>query len=278
MKVELQNASDLSHFRVPGLNYSVTYIDDPADLQRIPSPFFVIGNGTNLLMVHPQTTPIVSLRNLHTLEFLPSNKVRVSAGVLMPQLITESKSKELGGLEFTYPIPCSVGGALAQNFGAHGKEMSSLVRQILYYDPQKKKIGKIALENMSSYFGYRSSLFKEKGWVILEAVLALTARPPRQIEADLRAVTSLRQKNYPLHHTCGSIFKNPVDHYAGKLLDECGLRGYPFGTLCTSSSHANVIISNPQSTPEEILELIAFMKQTVFQQKHIDLEEELTVY
>jgi UDP-N-acetylmuramate dehydrogenase len=256
----------------------VTYIQDPLELASLPSPITLIGSGTNRLWVNSQHSLLVSLKELNTLTFFNDGLVRVGAGVILPTLINESKGLRFGGLEFTWPIPATIGGAITQNFGAFNAHLGNFVRSITVFDPLTKEISVVSIDNEEDWFSYRYSRIKKEGLVLIDATLKLELIDPSDIQSDLDSIQSKRISRHPLPHTCGSVFKNPPHVPAGKLLEDCGFKWFHLGPVQTAVNHANVIIADPKATTQDIFDLIRMLQKEVHSKTGIPLELELDVY
>ena len=240
----------------------------------------VIGAGTNFLFVKKQleTDTFVSLKKFNKVAF-ENNKVTVGAGVLLPTLIALAKKNSLGGLEFTYPVPASVGGAVYQNFGAYGKEICNYVASVRAYDFLSGKFLDFdTSNNQDKFFSYRDSYFKQHKLIITAISLTLEKSDSENIKNLLKEVSNKRHASYPNRKTCGSVFKNGNNFFAGKLLEDAGFKGYKQGNVQISSNHANVIICTNNATCLEIYKLIQNMKQTVYDKFQVELEVELMIY
>ncbi len=270
------NAKKLSHFQAIGPDYEVTYIEDLSELKTLSGPITPIGTGTNRLWLNRQHSTLISLKPLNHVHFLKDGLVTVGAGVTLPSLINKAKEKGLGGLAFTWPIPASLGGALAQNFGAYQSQIGTLVRSMTVYSPKTKTISTLSPE--TDWFSYRHSQLKTDGLVLIEATLQLNPIDLSLIQTELDTFQQQRTSRYPLHHTCGSVFKNPPNIPAGKLLDDCGLKGFRMGPARTAEGHANVILADNDATTQDIHDLIQYLQHTVLDQTGVTLELELEIY
>ncbi len=270
------NAKQLSHFQAVGPDYNVTFIEDASELAALDQPFTLLGAGTNRLWLNPQHSPLISLKPLNYVHFFEGGLVTVGAGAMLPIVINQAKEKGLGGLAFTWPIPASLGGALAQNFGAYQSQIGTLVRSMTVYSPLTKTL--LTLSPETDWFSYRHSRLKTDGLVLIEATLQLEPMDPSHIQTELDSIRHQRTKRYPLHHTCGSVFKNPANIPAGKLLDDCGLKGYRRGAVHTAEGHANIILADSGSTTQDIADMIQHLQCTVLEQTGVTLEIELEIY
>lgn len=271
------NAKRLSHFQAVGPDYNITFIEDAAELATLDQPFTLLGAGTNRLWLNPQHSPLISLKPLNHVHFRGgSGLVTVGAGATLPIVINQAKEKGLGGLAFTWPIPASLGGALAQNFGAYQSQIGTLVRSMTVYSPLTQTLSTLSPE--TGWFSYRQSRLKTDGLVLIEATLQLKPMDPSHIQTELDAIRRQRTSRYPLHHTCGSVFQNPSPVPAGKLLEDCGLKGFRMGPVHTAEGHANIIVADSNATTQDIADLIQHLQRTVLDQVSVALELELAVY
>jgi UDP-N-acetylmuramate dehydrogenase len=275
MIVKTLKASELSFSKHIGNDYKIHFLNKLSEANEIAETAFILGNGTNTLFHNTQNTQIVSLKNLSKIQ-IEENFVNAEAGILLPELIHKLKSSNLGGLEFTYPIPASLGGAITQNFSAYNKTIGDLIISICCYDKKKKTIHNLNKEQC--YFDYRSSIFKNKNLVILSANLLLENNNKETITKNCEAIKQKRINNYPISRTLGSIFKNPSGMSAGKIIDECGLKGYKHKSVKICDNHANVFVFNKNSSTNDALELIYLIKQTVKNRFQIELIEEIIIY
>ncbi len=278
MQVKTLNAKQLSNFKALGQDYNVHFLENILEAAEINEPFFLLGKGTNVLLVTPQHDIIVSTKLLDKITFLGGTLVQTEAGVSLPELINQAKRKNLGGLEFTFPVPASVGGAIYQNFGAYAQEIGTYVKEVTTYSQITKEIVKHKINNQQDFFSYRDSYFKQNKLVILKALFSLTEMEPENIENKLSEVSSKRLALYPMSNTLGSIFKNGETYSTGKILDELGMKGFAYKHSQVCTNHANVIIATKQSRCLELLELITILKKTAKTKKNIELYEEIFIY
>ncbi|MDD5456534.1 MAG: UDP-N-acetylmuramate dehydrogenase [Candidatus Margulisbacteria bacterium] len=270
------NASKLSNLWATGLDYRVIYPENIEELLAIKEPYIVIGNGTNSFYLNPQKEAFVSLKLLKKITILPDCQIEAEAGVLLPEIIAKAKKFSLSGLEFTYPVPASLGGAIVQNFGAYDEEISNLLKKITVLNPKTKIISEIKITSKQKIFSYRSSTLKKEGLVLLNATLQFHKDTLDNINKKLSEMTYKRKNLYPLNHTLGSVFLNTKEYSAGKLLDEAGLKGFQYKNTFVSKQHANVIITK-NSSVQEVNELIQIMKKKVKEKFKIELKEEIVI-
>ena len=277
MSIKTVKAQRLSNFNSIGRDYDVIYLKNSSELHDIANNFIILGNGTNSLFVSEQSNPFVSLKEMTAVKFLNSYTIEAEAGILLPNLITQLKKKSLGGLEFTYPVPATLGAAVYQNFGAFGKEIGFMVKKVTVFDKTEQRFYSIDTHNTAEYFFYRDSYFKQHQLVITNITMELPTLSEHEVNDQLNAISNKRQSIYPLKKTLGSIFLNTPECSAGKLLDEAGLKGKVHNGAYVSEQHANIII-NKSASSEDIYDLIQLMKTSVKKKANISLKEEIFIY
>lgn len=233
-------------------------------------PFHVVGKGSNSLFSDEGFNGLVIHNQIAFFEIQDVN-VHVGAGYSFSLLGIKTAKAGLGGLEFASGIPGSVGGAIFMNAGANGGQTSDVVEEVTFVT-QNGTIENIPKEPLD--FSYRKSCFHHRAGVIAAAKFRLkhdlTAR-----EKQL-AIIEYRKKTQPLQEmSCGCIFRNPSQAYAGQLIEQCGLKGLRVGGAEVSTHHANFIINKEGSTARDVLELIQKIKTCVKEQTGIELEMEL---
>ncbi len=234
----------------------------------------ILGNGSNLLFSDKVYDGVlIRLSEFNDLEFLGKNKIRVGAGYSLMKLSLLTAKKSLTGLEFASGIPGTVGGAVYMNAGAYKSDMGYVVQQVKVLTPEENII---TFENREMDFHYRSSyLQKHPGYICLEVILKLEEGSRNAIEEVIRERRKRRVASQPLEYpSAGSVFRNPEGNFAGKLIEDCGLRGYQQGGAQVSEKHANFIINKKNATSEEIRNLIEYVHDTVLKKYKIDLKIE----
>jgi UDP-N-acetylmuramate dehydrogenase len=275
MLISTLNAKELSYSHCLGENYIIHFPENISDLNEIHEDAFILGRGTNTLFKNKQKGQIVSLSKLTNYE-VKGNIVYADAGITLPTLINKLMTYNLGGLEFTYPILTSLGGAVYQNFGAYERTISELIIEVNCFN--KKNKTQKTLTKQECLFNYRSSVFKANDYIITSVTLLLEKIDKTLIEKNCEHFKIKRETAYPLSYNLGSIFKNPTGLSAGKLIDECGLKGYEYKTVKVCNTHANIILCNKNSTSEDFLKLIEIIKLKVKSKTDINLELEIVIY
>jgi UDP-N-acetylmuramate dehydrogenase len=245
-------------------------------LNRDQVPYLVIGAATNTLFAAPEL-PGLTIKLATRALSITDEIVSVSAGYLMPKLGAETAKAGLAGLEFAAGVPGSVGGSVFGNAGAFGGEVRDQLRSVEVIDEQGERRNVRADE---CGFAYRDSVFKAERdrWVILGATFATRKEPAAQVRARLLAVQKHRRATQPIEQrSLGSTFKNPPGDSAGRLIDAAGLKGMQIGGAQISPKHANFIVNLGGASANDVLALMAEMRERVFERFGIELEPEIRV-
>jgi UDP-N-acetylmuramate dehydrogenase len=242
--------------------------------KKIKSPFFILGQGSNLLISDKGFIGFV-VRLQVTGYRLKGNTIYAEAGVLLSRLVSLALENNLTGLEWAVGIPGTVGGAINGNAGAFGQSMAEMVKEVEVYDVKNKKVRN--LKNKNCKFSYRESIFKNnKDLIIISANLRLKKGNKGKIKQKIKEYLKQRIKTQPLKlPSIGSIFKNPEGLFAGELIEKCGLKGKRIGDVKISEKHANFIINLGKGKAKEVRKLITFIKKKVKERFGITLEEEI---
>lgn len=234
----------------------------------------VIGNGSNLLFSDKNFDGvIIRLTELTDIQFLSYNKIRVEAGYSLPKLSLLVAKKGLAGLEFASGIPGTVGGAIFMNAGAYKSDMGYIVQSVRVLTPDCKII---TFENREMDFHYRSSfLQKHPEYICLDAVIKLKKGDKELLDEVIKERRARRIESQPLEYpSAGSVFRNPEGNFAGKLIEDLGLKGYRIGGAMVSEKHANFIINYDNATSDDIKNLIDYVHDRVMNEYNIDLKIE----
>lgn len=240
-------------------------------------PYLVIGRGSNLLISDAGVEgAVIRLGNgLNELE-IEGNTVTVGAGYSLVALSTLVSRQGLSGLEFASGIPGSVGGSVYMNAGAHGSEMKKVVKKVLIL----LEDGTIRwFTNEEMKFSYRTSVLqKEIKGIILKVVFELTEGNKEEIISQMQNNKDYRKTTQPYNMPCsGSVFRNPLPNYAGKLIEEANLKGYSIGGAQVSLMHANFIVNANNATTSDIMDLITYIKKTIYDLNRIELLTEVEI-
>ena len=240
---------------------------------------YIIGNGSNLLVSDEGIRGIVAKIKFDSVETIKDKediKVRVGAGCKVMALAQFLKNKGITGFEEFAGIPGTIGGAIYMNAGAYGKEMKDVIIDTKVFNKETKDIE--ILKNEDQKLEYRSSIFKNKKYVILETTLRLQKGKAEEIEKKLNDYLLQRKEKQPLEYpSAGSTFKRGEGFITAKLIDECGLKGYKIGGAQISEKHAGFIINKDNATTKDILDLIEYTKKKVFEKFGVQIEEEIEI-
>ena len=238
-------------------------------------PFYVIGSGSNLLVADDGLAGTViklggSLRGLQ----MTGQTIIAEAGVPLPFLARKAAEHNLSGLEFAAGIPGTIGGAVVMNAGAYQSQMSDIVTGVTCCDAEGKLL---TLSTEQCGFSYRNSRFKQqKDLVVVSVQLELKAGKKEEILAQMQKNTTARNaKQHVEYPSAGSIFKNPPQDAAGRLVELVGAKGWRQGGAMVSEKHSNFIINTGAATCEDVLQLVKKVKQAVLDKTGVLLEEEI---
>jgi len=233
-------------------------------------PYFVFGNGSNILF-RDEGYNGVAIKIQNSKLKIQNSTVTAGAGVLLSEAIMKSTDAGLTGLEWGIGIPGTVGGCVAGNCGAFGKSISESVKKIKTLDKEysKEECG----------FCYRDSKFKniDNKEIILEIELELEKSNKEKIKQEIKNNLMQRKNRIPSYPSVGCVFKNPKPLSAGKLIEQCGLKGTRIGGAQVSEIQANFIVNLDNATSKDVLELIKLCKQKVKEKFNIDLEAEIVI-
>ena len=237
-------------------------------LKKYSIKYLILGNGSNVILPPYYDGIIIKLSNFSECN-IKGNEVVVGAGYMFNKLSSELSNMEYTGYEWAVGIPGTVGGCIYNNAGAYKMSMSDLLISVTVL--KNDEIIELSCDECN--FGYRTSLFKEeKDYIILSCKLKLHKGNLDEIKSLISDRTKRRMETQPLNYpSCGSVFRNPDNIPAGKVIEEVGLKGYSIGGAKVSELHANFIINTGEATSEEIIKLINFIKDKVKNETDIDL-------
>ncbi len=236
--------------------------------------YTVIGNGTNVLFSDEGYRGVV-IFTTHLKKIRKNrNTIFAECGVSMTALANYAQKNGLTGLEFAYGIPGSVGGAVFMNAGAYDGEIKNVLQKSSYFDTSLSK--RFDLYNAGHKFAYRSSIYETNDNVILSATFELKPGDPLEIKAKMDGFMKARKEKQPLEYpSAGSTFKRCEGHYTAKMIDEAGLKGFSVGGACVSEKHAGFVINKGNATSKDIKELVAIIKEKIYEIHGINIEEEI---
>jgi len=234
----------------------------------------VLGNGSNVLFPDAGYDGIIlHLEDGFSGLELSGETVRCGAGVSLTHLCRFALEHSLTGLEFAYGIPGSVGGAAFMNAGAYGGEMKDVVSRCFHVTPSGE-VGSLSGDALD--FGYRNSAYKRNGCVVTAVEFCLKRGDAAEIRARMEDLMGRRRSKQPIEYpSAGSVFKRPPGHFAGTLIEQCGLKGTRIGGAQVSEKHAGFIINTGGATCADVKALIRHIQNTVREKTGVFLEPEV---
>lgn len=239
----------------------------------------IIGNGSNTLVLDKGVRGIVLKIDLTEIKIEDSKTnviVSVGAGVKIMALAQQLKQKSISGFEEFSGIPGTMGGANRMNAGAYGKELKDIILETKCLNIKTGKIE--VLEKQKQNLVYRGSIFKNNNYIILETKIVLQYGNKYEIEEKMNDFLKKRKEKQPIEFpSAGSTFKRGENYITAKLIDDCGLKGYRIGGAEVSTKHAGFVINKENATSKDILDLIKYIKEKVYEKYNIKIEEEIEI-
>jgi UDP-N-acetylmuramate dehydrogenase len=241
-------------------------------------PYFVMGNGSNLLVGDDGYRGVIfhicrTMDELAIQEKEDRAMVTAGAGVMLVRLARTVSEKGYTGFEYASGIPGTLGGAVAMNAGAYGGEIRDA---IVWADVMDKDGTILRLSKEELALSYRHSAIMDKGYIVLSACFLFEKGNPAQIHEKIEQFSQSRREKQPLEYpSAGSTFKRPEGYFAGKLIQDCGLKGYRVGGAQVSEKHSGFVINTGNATAKDVRELIAFIQKKVKEQFDVDIEPEI---
>lgn len=231
--------------------------------------YLVLGNGSNVILAKPSFDVVIKLDRLNNID-IKDNIVIASSGVSLIKLSNLCMEKGLNGLAFAGGIPGLLGASVAMNAGAYMEDMASIVREVKVITPRGEII---TMKNNELEYSYRDSFLKRnKEYICIEATLELKYENKELIRNKMIDRRDRRISSQPVNMpSAGSVFRNPPNLSAGKLIEDLGLKGYTIGGAQISEKHANFIINKSNATYDDIISLIEYIKKKVKEKYDIDL-------
>ena len=272
-------------FKVGGLAECYVKIDDVNQLKQLLDlaqknkiPYFILGNGSNILVTDNGIKGIVIQINIKKYEILQKEnciEATIGAGNKLSEVAQKFLKEEITGFEELSGIPGTFGGAIKMNAGAHKKEMKDIVDSVTVLDENNNLL---VLKNEDLQFEYRHSILFDKKYIVIEIKLVLHRGNYDQIKEKMDEYKKYRKEKQPIEYpSAGSTFKRGTNYITAKLIDEANLKGYTIGGAQVSEKHAGFIINKGNATAKDILELIEYVKEKVYEtsKEKIDLEVEI---
>ena len=238
-------------------------------------PTFLIGNGSNLLVRDGGIRGIVIKTEMIKNIEVKGNKIIAECGALLSDISDLAYESGYTGFEFACGIPGTLGGAVFMNAGAYDGEMSFVLESVRVITPELeiKVLTKNELE-----LGYRTSAVKERGYIVLDAVIVLKQGDKVEIKNKIDDLTKKRKEKQPLEFpSAGSTFKRPTGYYAGQLIQDAGLKGYQIGGAQVSEKHSGFLINKDHAAAEDVLSLITYIQNQVMEKFQVELNTEVLI-
>ena len=237
-------------------------------------PYFILGNGSNLLVSDQGYRGVIIQldRNMEEIT-VDGTEIRAAAGALLSSIAVEARRASLAGFEFAGGIPGTLGGAVVMNAGAYGGEMKDVLKEVTVMtgDGEIRVIPASELE-----MGYRTSIIKKAGYLVLGATISLKKGNLEEIKALTRELSEKRTSKQPLEFpSAGSTFKRPEGYFAGKLIMDSGLRGYQIGGARVSDKHCGFVINAGDATAQDVVALMDHVTEVVREKYGVTLEPEV---
>ncbi len=243
-------------------------------LQKLDIDYVIIGNGSNILVSDQGFEGVViRIGKLMNNIVVHDNILEAQAGALLSMVAQTACKNSLSGLEFAGGIPGSVGGGVVMNAGAYGGELKQVVSKVRVTDAQ----GEIMeLDNDTMEFGYRTSVIKNRKLTVLKVWFLLNRGDEASIRAGMDDFNNRRREKQPLEYpSAGSTFKRPEGYFAGKLIEDAGLRGYTVGGACISEKHCGFVINKNKATAKDVADVIRHVQNEVKEKFDVNLEREV---
>lgn len=249
--------------------------------QETETPFFILGNGSNLLVSDEGYRGVmISLRGFDEISFregegTEADKTVMTAGsgVLLSKAAMQAAERGLTGFEFAGGIPGTLGGAVTMNAGAYGGEIKDVIlsAQVM---TQEGDVRELSAEELD--LSYRHSIIQEKDLIVLSADFAFDHGDEEQIKEQMRQLNAQRREKQPLEYgSAGSTFKRPEGYFAGKLIQDAGLKGYRSGDVMVSEKHSGFVVNVGKGTYRDAMRVIEHVQRAVYEQFGVELELEV---
>lgn len=275
----------------PMSNHTTFRIGGPADLFAVPDtmeqaaaivricreqnyPFYVIGNGSNLLVSDEGYRGLILqlYRNFSEIT-VEGEEITVKAGAMLSVIAKKALAHSLTGFEFASGIPGTIGGAAVMNAGAYGGEMKDVLVEVTVLT-KENEVKVIPAQELQ--LSYRHSVIPQNEWIVLGAKLRLKKGEEAQIRARMEELKEQRVTKQPLEYpSAGSTFKRPEGYFAGKLIMDAGLRGYTVGGAQVAEKHCGFVVNRGGATAADVLQLMADVSDKVKEQFGVTLEPEV---
>ena len=239
--------------------------------------FFIIGNGSNLLVPDEgYNGVIIKLKGEFSTIQVEGEYLIVNSGAKLSEVYTVAYENSLTGFEFASGIPGTIGGAIYMNAGAYGGEMKDIVESVEVLDLDNFELRELKNEELE--FSYRKSIIQRKNYIVTTIKLKLQKGNKEEINAVYEDLRERRNSKQPLNFgSAGSTFKRPEGHFASKLIEDAGLKGYHINDAWVSEKHSGFIVNKGNASFKEVMELIEYVQKVVFEKFGVKLETEVRI-
>lgn len=246
-------------------------------LQKKKIPYYVIGNGSNLIVRDEGFDGvIIRIAGGFSDIRIEGNRITVKSGAMLSKTAKTAYDAGLGGMEHLSGIPGTIGGAVAMNAGAYGSEIKDIIVSARVLDRESGEVFELSRDELE--LGYRHSIIMERSYIVLEAVFKLNDANKVDIKAEMDRCTALRKEKQPLEYpSAGSTFKRPEGYFAGKLIQDAGLAGYTSGGASVSEKHCGFVINKGNATATDVLDVISHIQNVVWEKFGVKLEPEVRI-
>ena len=239
--------------------------------------FFVIGNGSNLLVPDEgYNGVIIKLKSEFSTIKFDGEYLIVNSGAKLSEIYPVAYGNSLTGFEFASGIPGTIGGAIYMNAGAYGGEMQDIVESVEVLDLDNFELRELKNEELE--FSYRKSIIQRKNYIVTTIKLKLQKGNKEEINAVYEDLRERRNSKQPLNFgSAGSTFKRPEGHFASKLIEDAGLKGYHINDAWVSEKHSGFVVNKGNASYKEVMELIEYVQNVVFEKFGVKLETEVRI-
>ena len=277
--------SKYTSFRAGGKAAALVEVENKEQLKAVlrfaeeeKIPHLLLGNGSNTLFKDSGYQGLVIKLGdyFNYLAEESDTRLRIGASMLLSTAAKMALEESLTGMEFASGIPGSIGGAIFMNAGAYGGEMKDIVASVHAVSPDGRDEKDFTNEEMQ--FGYRSSILQQNGWIATDVTFNLTTGNKEEIAAQMKDLNARRNAKQPVNYpSAGSTFKRPEGYFAGKLIEDAGLKGLTVGGAQVSTLHSGFVINKGGASATDILQLIALVQNTVYDKFGVMLEPEVRI-
>jgi UDP-N-acetylmuramate dehydrogenase len=242
--------------------------------KQVGVAYFILGNGSNLLVSdNGYSGVILQIGDRFNRIQIDGDRMEVQSGALLSAAAKHAQEAGLTGLEFAAGIPGTVGGAIVMNAGAYDGEMKQIVERVRVLSDEGEIL---ELDNATMEFGYRTSIIKNRRFIVLSTTLKLEPGNPEAIRARMEELNQRRREKQPLEFpSAGSTFKRPEGYFAGKLIMDAGLRGYQIGGAKVSEKHCGFVINTGKASAADVADVITEVQERVKDKFGVTLEREV---